>query len=97
MKDIGKRNLVIGRLNQDLDCVDVRDPQDPNQISNSKKLIDMYKILCKHQEENQLDPAVVQESFELLGTDPSEIIKLNLAFSIVASDKFQRETSYTKE
>ena len=32
MKDIGKRNLVIGRLNQDLDCVDIRDPNDPNQI-----------------------------------------------------------------
>ena len=26
MKDIGKRNLVISRLNQDLDCVDIRDP-----------------------------------------------------------------------
>lgn len=26
MKDIGKRNLVISRLNQDLDCVEIRDP-----------------------------------------------------------------------
>ena len=48
MKDIGKRNLVISRLNQDLDCVDIRDPSDPNQIQNSKKLKDMYKTLCKH-------------------------------------------------
>ena len=52
MKDIGKRNLVISRLNQDLDCVDIRDPNDPNQIQNTKRLLEMYKILCKHQQEN---------------------------------------------
>ena len=47
MKDFGKRNLVISRLNQDLDCVDIRDPDDPNQITNTKKLKEMYKLLCK--------------------------------------------------
>ena len=56
MKDIGKRNLVISRLNQDLDCVDIRDPSSPNQIQNTKKLTEVYKLLCKHQHENQLDP-----------------------------------------
>ena len=30
MKDIGKRNLVISKLNQDLDCIDIRDPEDPD-------------------------------------------------------------------
>ena len=47
MKDFGKRNLVISRLNQDLDCVDIRDPNTPNQITNTKKLTEMYKLLCK--------------------------------------------------
>ena len=42
----------------------------------------MYKLLCKYQQENQLDPETVSASFELLATDPKEIVKLNLAFSI---------------
>lgn len=36
MQDIGKRSLVVSRMNQDLDCVDVRNPNDPNQVRNSK-------------------------------------------------------------
>jgi len=35
MKDVGKRNLVIGRLNQDLDCVDICDPVSTKQIANT--------------------------------------------------------------
>lgn len=52
MKDVGKRNLVISRMNQDLDCIDIRDPNDPNQINNTPRLIEMYKQLCKYQQEN---------------------------------------------
>jgi len=47
MRDIGKRSFVISRLNQDLDCVDIRDLNDPNQISNAAKLIELYKELCQ--------------------------------------------------
>ena len=43
--DIGKRSLVISRINQDLDCVDIRHPNDPNQVNNTPKLIQLYKQL----------------------------------------------------
>lgn len=56
MKDVGKRNLVISRLNQDLDCVEIGDPAAPGQINNTPTLIDLYKRLCTCQQENELDP-----------------------------------------
>ena len=37
------------------------------------------------------------ESFDKLATDPTELIKLNLTFSIRAADKFQRESGFTKQ
>ena len=37
------------------------------------------------------------ESFDKLATNPAEIVNLNLAFSIRAADKFQRESSFTKQ
>ena len=49
MRDVGKRNLVVGRVSQDLDCVDISDPDRTQQIQNTPKLIEMYKLLCKCQ------------------------------------------------
>jgi len=57
----------------------------------------MYKRMCKFQQDNALDPNSMQESFERLATDPKEIVKTNLEFSIVASDKFRHDTGFTKE
>lgn len=44
-----------------------------------------------------MDPDTVSESFNLLATDPKEIVKLNLAFSIESADKFKRQTGFSKE
>ena len=57
----------------------------------------MYKRLCKIQQDNCIDPEFSKESFEKLATDPKEIVKLNLEFAIMASDKFQLENGFTKE
>lgn len=32
MRDVGKRNLVVGRVSQDLDCVDISDPDRTEHI-----------------------------------------------------------------
>lgn len=37
------------------------------------------------------------ENFRKIAKDPREIIKLNLAFSIEAADKFKRKTGYSRE
>ena len=54
MKDIGKRSIVIQRINRDLDCVDIRDHRYPSPINNSKKLVELYKDLSTLQSENEM-------------------------------------------
>ena len=95
-EDIGKRSLVISRVNQDLDCVDVRHPDDPTQVNNSKVLLDLYKRLSTLQSENEMSGDVIERGLDKLQNDPCQLVALNLAFSIVASDKFTLETGYVK-
>ncbi len=96
MQDVGKRNLVISRLNPDLDCIDVRDPKAMTHIPNQEKLVQLYKTLIKSQEEYQLDEKMLAKSFEQVGTDPAKIIELHLMHSILGSDMILRKTSFPK-
>jgi len=88
-EDIGKRSLVISRINQDLDCVDVRNPNDPTQVNNTPKLIELYKTMSKLQSENEVDGKMIETGLDKLSKDPCQLVTLNLAFAIVAADKFQ--------
>ena len=77
--------------------MDVRDHRYPSPIKNSKKLVELYKDLSTLQSENEMQSQTVEDSLDKLAKDPCQVIKLNLAFSIVAADKFQLKTGMTKQ